>query len=107
MDIAGVGQPVRGFLLRIVQYLGREGQLWGVLQVGGGGYDALGGARLGGGGVPAGVAGLGVVWTVDGRDALRCNGFGLSTCVYDRCAGSWPGGPARAANWGDFRGWVC
>ena len=37
MDIAGVGQPVRGFLLRIVQYLGREGQLWGVLQVGGGG----------------------------------------------------------------------
>ena len=59
MDIAGVGQPVRGFLLRIVQYLGREGQLWGVLQVGGGGYYALGSARLGGGGVVAGVVSLG------------------------------------------------
>ena len=59
MDIAGVGQPVRGFLLRIVQYLGREGQLWGVLHVGGGGYNTLGSARLGGGGVVAGVVGLG------------------------------------------------
>lgn len=66
MDIAGVGQSVRGFLLRIVQYLGREGQLWGVLQVGGGGYNALVSVRLGGGGVLAGVAGRGVVWTVDG-----------------------------------------
>ena len=66
MDIAGVGQSVRGFLLRNVLYLGREGQLWGVLQVGGGGYVAMGSARLGGGGVVAGVVGLGVVWTVDG-----------------------------------------
>ena len=66
MDIAGVGQPVRGFLLRIVQYLGREGQLWGVLQVGGGGYTSTPVPPLGGGGVVAGVAGRGVVWTMDG-----------------------------------------
>ena len=66
MDIAGVGQPVRGFLLRIVQYLGREGQLWGVLQVGGGGYTSTLVLHWGGGGVLAVVAGRGVIWTVDG-----------------------------------------
>ena len=65
-----MGQPVRGFLVRIVQYLGREGQLWGVLQVGGGGYTSTLVLLWGGGGVLAGVlagvAGRGVVWTVDG-----------------------------------------
>jgi len=54
----------------------------------------------GGGGVVAGVAGLGVVWTVDGRDALHCNGFGMSTCGYDRYAGPWPGGACTGCELG-------